>query len=106
MDEFQQVPLAQIAASRHQARKEFDEENLKGLAESMRQEGLLQPIVVRIVSADRREGVSASTPSETLIPQYELVSGERRLRAAQLLGWKTILARVITTVSEGEAAAK
>src|SRR5438874_13071161 len=39
-------------------------------------------------------------------PGFELVSGERRLRAAKLLGWSTIEARVISVISEGEVAAK
>jgi len=55
----------------------------------MKQEGLLQPVTVR------RAGEN-----------YELISGERRLRAAKLLGWQSIDSKVIETVSEGEAAAK
>ena len=55
----------------------------------MKQEGLLNPVVVRKVAAG-----------------YELISGERRLRAAKLLGWPTLEAKVIGTVSEAEAAAK
>ena len=83
------LPIAQILPSPHQARKSFDTENLRGLAESMKQEGLLNPVVVRKVAAG-----------------YELISGERRLRAAKLLGWPTLEAKVIGTVSEAEAAAK
>src|SRR5882672_7162512 len=65
--------------------------------ESLRQEGLIQPITIRKLlpmAGDRED------------PGYELVSGERRLRAAKLLGWKTIEARVISVISEGEVAAK
>jgi ParB family chromosome partitioning protein len=93
----QLVSIALIKPSPHQARKYFDEENLWKLAESMRQEGLIQPIVVRqlLPTAGDRED-----------PGYELVSGERRLRAARLLGWNTIEARVISVISEGEVAAK
>jgi len=86
---FQSIAIDQIKPSRHQARKIFDEETIKGLAESMKQETLLQPITVR-QSGDG----------------YELISGERRFRAAKLLGWTIIDAKVIQTVSEGEAAAK
>src|ERR1039458_7143026 len=81
------VPIALIRPSPHQARKYFDEENLWKLAESMRQEGLIQPIAVRALlptAGDRSE------------PGYELVSGERRLRAARLLGWDLIEARIIS----------
>src|ERR1039457_5496065 len=93
----QMVPLALIRPSPHQARKYFDEENLWKLAESLRQEGLIQPITVRLLlptAGDRGE------------PAYELVSGERRLRAAKLINWNVIEARVISVVSEGEVAAK
>ncbi len=83
------IPLSQIVPSPHQARKTFDIENLKGLAESMKQEGLLNPVVVRKIGTG-----------------YELISGERRLRAAKLLGWPSLEAKVIGTVSEAEAAAK
>jgi len=95
--QLQMVPLALIKPSPHQARKHFDEENLWKLAESLRQEGLIQPITVRHLlpmAGDREE------------PGYELVSGERRMRAAKLLGWSTIEARVISVISEGEVAAK
>src|SRR5450631_4269860 len=95
--QLQMVPLALIKPSPHQARKTFDEENLWKLAESLRQEGLIQPITVRRLlpmAGDRED------------PGYELVSGERRLRAAKLLGWPKIEARVISVISEGEVAAK
>ncbi len=94
---FQQIPIRLIKPSPHQARKYFDEENLWKLAESLRQEGLIQPITVRRllpIAGDRED------------PGYELVSGERRLRAARLLKWKSIEARVISVISEGEVAAK
>ena len=58
----QQIPIDQIRPSRHQARKVFSEESLKSLSESIRQEGLIQPITVRSVDG-----------------AYELVAGERRL---------------------------
>src|SRR5579864_6482075 len=86
---FQSIAIDKIALSRHQARKVFDEEAIKGLAESMKQEGLLQPITVRLAGE-----------------AYELISGERRLRGAKLLGWPAIDAKVIQTLSEAEAAAK
>jgi ParB family chromosome partitioning protein len=95
--QLQAVSISLIKPSPHQARKFFDEENLWKLAESMRQEGLIQPITVRKllpISGDRED------------PGFELVSGERRLRAAKLLGWETIEARVIGVISEGEVAAK
>src|SRR5262249_38197666 len=61
---------------------------LKDLARSMKEEGLIQPITVRKVGS-----------------AYELVVGERRLRAAQMLKWSTIDARVID-ISDEDAAVK
>jgi ParB family chromosome partitioning protein len=85
----QQIPLDRILPSRHQARKAFDEEGIKALSESIRHEGLLQAVTVRQVG----DG-------------FEMISGERRLRAVKLLGWTTIEAKIIQTVNEAEAAAK
>lgn len=64
------LPVEQIQRGQYQPRRYFDEEALKELAESIAQQGLLQPIVVR-----------------ELAPQkYEIVAGERRWRACQLAG--------------------
>src|SRR4029077_10962856 len=60
-------------------------------------EGLIQPITVRQLlpmAGDRED------------PGFEMVSGERRLRAGKLLGWTVIEARIISVISEGEVAAK
>jgi len=88
-DAIYQLPLQRIFPSTHQARRIFNERSLRALAESLGHEGLIQPIVVR----EAKNG-------------YELISGERRWRAAKMLGWETIAARIIPVVSEGEAAAK
>jgi ParB family chromosome partitioning protein len=73
-----ELPVASIVPNPHQPRKEFDEVAVKELAESIRSEGLLQPIVVRKVKGG-----------------YELIAGERRLRAFKHLGQKFIPVRVI-----------
>ena len=65
----------------HQPRKQFDEANLQALASSIRSSGLVQPIVVRPA-----KGQPAGT--------YELIAGERRLRAAKAAGLPTIPALV------------
>lgn len=65
-----QLPIGIIHPSSSQPRKEFDEIELAGLAESIRRNGILQPITVR----RRTDGC------------YELIAGERRLRAARLAG--------------------
>ncbi|MDQ6738686.1 MAG: ParB/RepB/Spo0J family partition protein [Gemmatimonadota bacterium] len=71
------IPLANIRPNHYQPRKEFSDDNLKELADSIRSAGLLQPIAVRAVG-DR----------------YELVAGERRFRAVKSLGWASIPAIV------------
>jgi ParB family chromosome partitioning protein len=88
-EQYRKIPLDQILSSTHQARKDFENKSLISLSESMKGEGLLQPVTVRFVDG-----------------HCELVSGERRVRAAKLLGWTEIEAKVIETVSEAEAAAK
>src|SRR5258708_1019640 len=86
---YPQILLDQIKPSPYQARKDFSPEELQGLPDSTKKEGLIQPIVVRRVNGT-----------------YQLVSGERRFRAAKLLNWAAIDAKVVETVSEGESAAK
>ena len=85
----QQIPIDQIRPSRHQARKDFDEDDIKSLAESIQKEGLVQPVSVRKVE----DG-------------YELIAGERRLRAVKLLGWPAVSSIVTDVVSEAAASAK
>jgi len=72
------VPLKQIIPNRYQPRTIFVEDELEGLAQSIKEHGVLQPIVVR----RKGDGV------------YELIAGERRLRAATLAGLTTIPALV------------
>jgi len=61
-----------------QPRKEFDEARLNDLAMSIRQYGILQPLVVTRKEIQREDG--------SLYSEYELISGERRLRASRLAG--------------------
>jgi ParB family chromosome partitioning protein len=78
-----EVPVAQIAANPRQPRAAIDEEELQGLADSIREHGILQPLVV---SQDPSGG-------------YTLIAGERRLRAARLAGLETVPA-IIRQASE------
>ena len=64
------LPLDKLQAGRYQPRTRMDESSLQELAASIRQHGLMQPIVVRPLAADR----------------YEIIAGERRFRAAKLAG--------------------
>jgi ParB family transcriptional regulator, chromosome partitioning protein len=69
-----QVPVDAVSPNPRQPRTNFDDETLQALAASIREVGVLQPIVVR------RRGDAA----------YELIAGERRLRAARLAGLATV----------------
>src|SRR6266487_3318966 len=73
-----EIPLREIRKNPFQPRKDFSPQALKELQDSLKSSGLLQPITVRRT----REGRE----------QYELIAGERRLRAATELGWATISA--------------
>ena len=73
-DELHDLPLDVIRPGRFQPRSVFDEDKLAELADSIRAQGVVQPVVVRPVA----EG------------EYELIAGERRLRAAKRAGWKSI----------------
>ena len=76
------VDVDKISPNPYQPRKEFDEERLKALADSIRQYGVLQPLVVTREEVDRPDG--------GIETRYELIAGERRLRASKLVGLKTI----------------
>jgi ParB family chromosome partitioning protein len=69
------IPITQIGRNPFQPRQEFNTDDLAELQESIKASGLLQPITVR-----RRPGKDG----------FELIAGERRLRAATRLGWKAI----------------
>ena len=75
------IPVEKIKPNPYQPRKEFDEAALKGLAESIRQYGILQPLVVTRVEHETEEGTSV---------EYELVAGERRFRASQMIGLREV----------------
>lgn len=76
------IEVEKVKPNPYQPRREFDEERLRALAESIRQYGVLQPITVT-----RSEVEKATGGLET---QYELIAGERRLRAARLAGLRQI----------------
>jgi ParB family chromosome partitioning protein len=77
----QQIPATLIDPNPRQPRTSFDEDNLGALAESVRERGMLQPVLVRPLPGGR----------------YELVAGERRLRAAKLAGLERVPALVRST---------
>ena len=73
------LPIALIDGNPAQPRQEFDSEETGSLAESLSEHGLLQPIVVRRAGEGR----------------YQLIAGERRLRAARQAGWTEVPAQII-----------
>jgi len=72
------VPIERIARNPYQPRKQFDEEQLQALSESIRTHGVLQPLLVR----EQGEG-------------YQLIAGERRLRAAQAAGLREVPVHIV-----------
>jgi ParB family transcriptional regulator, chromosome partitioning protein len=86
-DELREVAVAAVAPNPDQPRQRFDEQALAALADSVRERGVLQPVLVRAAGAAR----------------YELIAGERRWRAAQLAGLATIPAIVRADGGDGAA---
>ncbi|MEF2243886.1 MULTISPECIES: ParB/RepB/Spo0J family partition protein [unclassified Paenibacillus] len=76
-DKVIEISLSKLRPNPYQPRKTFDEESIKELAESIKQHGVIQPIIVR-----------------TVVKGYEIIAGERRFRASQYCGNETIPAVV------------
>lgn len=79
-----EIKLSQIEANPNQPRREFSEESLRELADSIREIGIVQPITLREIEGER----------------YQIIAGERRFRASQLAGKETIPAYIITADDE------
>lgn len=75
-----ELPIVDIERSPYQMRRDFKQEELKELSDSLRNNGLVQPPTVRLNNRGR----------------YELIAGERRLRAAQMAGWSKIRVTLIS----------
>ncbi len=82
LDSIYWVEVDKIEPNPFQPRKSFDEAALASLAESIRQYGILQPLTVT-----RKEIVR---PGEGIFVKYELIAGERRLRASKIAGLTTV----------------
>ncbi len=85
------IDVDRISPNPYQPRKEFSEDGLKSLAESIRQYGVLMPLVVSRTDVEKPDGGLESL--------YELVAGERRLRASKLAGLK----QVPVVIREGDS---
>ncbi|MBK1836486.1 ParB/RepB/Spo0J family partition protein [Azospirillum sp. YIM B02556] len=83
-----QVPIEFVHPGKYQPRRKFDDEAIQGLVESIRDKGILQPLLVR------RDGEDSNS--------YELIAGERRWRAAQIAGLHEVPV-IIRDLSDREA---
>ncbi|MBM6615800.1 nucleoid occlusion protein [Desemzia sp. RIT804] len=83
----QQIPIENIRPNQFQPRKIFNDEKLQELSRTIEEHGLIQPIILR----------------ETTDGQYEIIAGERRFRAVQLLEWKEVSA-IVTEMTDKETA--
>lgn len=84
------VEVEKVHPNPFQPRRDFDEEALRGLADSIRQYGVLQPLTVTRKEVAKEDG--------GLAVEYELIAGERRLRASKLAG----IAQVPVTIRDSE----
>jgi len=84
-EEIVEIPIESIKPNPYQPRRNFDEEKLKELANTIKEKGILEPLLVR------------KSPTG-----YELISGERRLRAAKIAGLKKVPC-LIRTITDDES---
>ena len=92
--EIVQISIESILPNRCQPRTTFENDSLIRLAESIRQYGILQPLTVRKIPEN----------SKFSIFQYELIAGERRLRASKLIGIQTVPCIILETDTQTSAA--
>lgn len=88
LNSLQQLPLEQLQRGRYQPRRDMNPTALQELADSIKTQGIMQPIIVRLLADDR----------------YEIIAGERRWRAAQMAGLETIPA-IIREINDDTAIA-
>src|SRR5699024_7040812 len=87
LEDIVELPLDKIIPNTYQPRTTFNEEKIEELARTIHTHGMIQPISVRQIDDE----------------QYELIAGERRLRAVKSLGWVTISA-IIRNLNDTETA--
>lgn len=101
MEPINEIRISQIIPGKND-RTVFDETGLRELADNIKEHGLIQPITVRLFAPDVR-CVFGEDPAGDMA-QYEIVTGERRFRACQLLNLETIPA-IIKVMKDEEASA-
>lgn len=82
-----ELPIIRIRPNKSQPRKQFNESELKALSQSISENGILQPLIVRKITSS----------------EYEIVAGERRLRASALAGLKKVPC-IVVKCSDKESA--
>jgi len=98
---FAEVAIDQIVPNTKQPREVFDEDDLKELSASIKEVGVLQPVVVRTIPTQGRSKKLQEFLEDKPEARYELIMGERRLRASQLAGETTIPA-IIRETEDGD----
>lgn len=98
---FAEIAIDQIVPNTKQPREVFDEDDLKELSASIKEVGVLQPVVVRSIPAKGRSEKLKEFLAEKPEARYELIMGERRLRASELAGETTIPA-IIRETEDGD----
>ena len=98
---FAEIAIDQIVPNTKQPREVFDEDDLKELSASIKEVGVLQPVVVRSIPATGRSEKLTEFLAEKPEARYELIMGERRLRASELAGETTIPA-IIRETEDGD----
>ena len=98
---FAEIAIDQIVPNTKQPREVFDEDDLKELSASIKEVGVLQPVVVRSIPAKGRSEKLTEFLAEKPEARFELIMGERRLRASELAGETTIPA-IIRETEDGD----
>jgi ParB family chromosome partitioning protein len=95
------LPLDDLVAGQYQPRTHMDEGALYELAESIKAQGIMQPLLVRQLSSEQ---VQAVQPARGAKPLYEIIAGERRFRAARLAGLDAVPVLVRNVPDQAAAA--
>ena len=96
------VPLENIGFNKDQPRKLFDNNKLNELADSIKQVGILQPVLVRQLQGGETATQHPDSEASLSLVSYSVVAGERRVRAARLAGLTEVPA-LVCTYEETEA---
>ncbi|MDP3015333.1 MAG: ParB/RepB/Spo0J family partition protein [bacterium] len=87
------IETEKIKPNPHQPRRDFNEESLKELANSIREHGILQPLIVSKIEKETEFGTKV---------EYQLIAGERRLRASQIAGLESVPVIIKNIVKDAE----